>query len=45
MRILDVKYFILLPSVRDIGSALDELQWAALLRSTSVYEMYRKQDL
>ena len=44
-RILDVKYFILLPSVRDIGSTLDELQWAALLRSTSAYEMYRKQDL
>lgn len=44
-RILDVKYFILLPSVRDIGSTLDELQWAALLRSASAYEMYRKQDL
>jgi uncharacterized alpha-E superfamily protein len=44
-RILDVKYFILLPSARDIGSTLDELQWAALLRSASAYEMYRKQDL
>ncbi len=44
-RILDVKYFILLPSARDIGSMLDELQWAALLRSASAYEMYRKQDL
>jgi uncharacterized alpha-E superfamily protein len=43
-RILDVKYFILLPSPQDIGTALDELQWIALLRSTSGYEMYRKQQ-
>lgn len=41
-RILDVKYFILLPSIGDVGSALDELQWTALLRSASAYEMYRK---
>jgi uncharacterized alpha-E superfamily protein len=41
-RILDVKYFILLPSVQDIGTALDELQWIALLKSASAYEMYRK---
>jgi uncharacterized alpha-E superfamily protein len=41
-RILDVKYFILLPSVKDVGSALDEVQWIALLRSASAYEMYRK---
>ena len=39
-RILDVKYFIILPN--GIGSALDELQWIALLKSTSAYEMYRK---
>ncbi len=41
-RILDVKYFILLPSVKDVGTVLDELQWIALLKSTSGYEMYRK---
>lgn len=41
-RILDVKYFILLPSVRDVGTTLDELQWMALLKSASAYEMYRK---
>lgn len=41
-RILDVKYFILLPSIRDVGSTLDELQWMALLKSASAYEMYRK---
>lgn len=41
-RILDVKYFILLPSVHDVGSPLDNLQWVALLKSASAYEMYRK---
>lgn len=41
-RMLDVKYFILLPSVRDIGTPYDEIQWSALLRSASAYEMYRK---
>ncbi|MDB6054253.1 MAG: hypothetical protein JWN25_1776 [Verrucomicrobiales bacterium] len=41
-RILDVKYFILLPSVNDVGSAFDDVQWAAVLRSCSAFEMYRK---
>lgn len=41
-RILDVKYFILLPSVKDVGTTIDELQWMALLKSASAYEMYRK---
>jgi uncharacterized alpha-E superfamily protein len=41
-RILDVKYFILLRSVQDIGTAFDDLQWAAVLRSASAFEMYRK---
>lgn len=41
-RILDVKYFILLPSAAAVGSPLDNLQWIALLRSASAYEMYRK---
>jgi uncharacterized alpha-E superfamily protein len=41
-RILDVKYYILLPSVKDVGTTLDEIQWMALLRSASAYEMYRK---
>lgn len=43
-RILDVKYFILLPSVNFVGTALDELQWIALLKSASGYEMYRKRQ-
>jgi len=41
-RILDVKYFILLPLAHDIGSTIDSIQWAALLRSASAFEMYRK---
>jgi uncharacterized alpha-E superfamily protein len=41
-RILDVKYYILLPSVGDVGTTLDELQWMTLLKSASAYEMYRK---
>jgi uncharacterized alpha-E superfamily protein len=41
-RILDVKYFILLPQVEYIGTAYDNIQWAALLKSASALEMYRK---
>lgn len=41
-RILDVKYYILLPSVKAVGTPLDDVQWVALLKSASAYEMYRK---
>jgi uncharacterized alpha-E superfamily protein len=41
-RIVDVKYFILLRSVEDVGTALDDLQWAAVLRSNSAFHMYRR---
>ena len=41
-RILDVKYFLLLPAPSDVGSPLDDLQWAALLRSASGLEAFRK---
>ncbi len=41
-RILDVKYFILLPSAAEVGTPLDDTQWAAVLRSASAFEMYRK---
>jgi uncharacterized alpha-E superfamily protein len=40
-RILDVKYHVLLPSVDDVGGALDYYHWAALLRSVSSFETYR----
>jgi uncharacterized alpha-E superfamily protein len=41
-RILDVKYFYLLPSVESVGTPLDQIQWISLLKSASAYEMYRK---
>ena len=41
-RILDVKYYILLRSVEEVGSPIDDIQWAAMLRSASAFEMYRK---
>src|SRR5437868_1556190 len=41
-RIVDVKYFILLPKASDVGTTLDVTQWSALLRSTSALEMYRR---
>jgi uncharacterized alpha-E superfamily protein len=41
-RILDVKYFILLRSLSDVGTAFDDIHWAAVLRSASAFEMYRK---
>jgi uncharacterized alpha-E superfamily protein len=43
-RVLDVKYHILLPSTQSIGSPLDLVQWIALLKSVSAYDMYRKQN-
>lgn len=41
-RILDVKYFILLPSTTYVGSAYDQLQWSALLHSASATQMFRQ---
>ncbi|MGH7785368.1 MAG: alpha-E domain-containing protein [Candidatus Binatia bacterium] len=41
-RLLDVKYHLLLPDVSMVGSALDYYQWAALLKSLSGFEAYRR---
>jgi len=41
-RILDVKSFILLPKVEHVGTPFDNIQWAAVLKSVSALEMYRK---
>ena len=41
-RLLDVKYYLLLPTVEHVGSPLDQVQWSALLRSVSSLEMYRQ---
>jgi uncharacterized alpha-E superfamily protein len=34
-RILDVKYYVLLPSVSAVGSSLDNVQWETILRSVA----------
>ena len=41
-RILDVKYYMLLPSLSDVGTPYDDVQWSAVLKSVSGFEMYRK---
>jgi uncharacterized alpha-E superfamily protein len=41
-RVLDVKYHILLPGPEAVGSPVDLIQWSALLKSVSAYDMYRK---
>lgn len=41
-RILDVKYFLLLPTGQSVGSPVDDLHWSAVLRSVSGFEMFRK---
>ncbi|ALJ11686.1 alpha-E domain-containing protein [Sphingopyxis macrogoltabida] len=40
-RILDVKYYLLLPSVAHIGSSIDNVQWETILRSVSAHRAYR----
>jgi uncharacterized alpha-E superfamily protein len=41
-RIVDVKYHLLLPDASLVGSPLDYYQWAALLRSLSGFEAFRR---
>ncbi len=41
-RVIDVKYYILLTSTEAVGTPLDLMQWAALLKSVSAFDMYRK---
>lgn len=41
-RIVDVKYHIILPDLSMVGSALDYYQWAALLKSLSGFEAFRR---
>lgn len=40
-RTLDVKYYVLLPSISMVGSELDNKQWEAVLRSLSGIRAYR----
>lgn len=41
-RILDVKYFMLLPQADLVNTPIDNIQWMAVLKSASAFEMYRK---
>ncbi len=40
-RLLDVKYFVLLPKAEFVGGNLDNLQWTILLRSLSSFRAFR----
>jgi uncharacterized alpha-E superfamily protein len=40
-RILDVKYYVLLPSVLSVGSEVDNVQWESILRSVSARGGFR----
>ncbi len=40
-RIMDVKYYILLPTIMHVGSAQDNVQWEAILRATSSVRAYQ----
>jgi len=40
-RILDVKYYVLLPSLSHVGSNLDNAQWETILRSLGAERAYR----
>lgn len=40
-RILDVKYYTLLPSPSFVGSSLDNVQWETILRSVSAHRSFR----
>ncbi len=40
-RIIDVKYYTLLPSASFVGSTLDNVQWETILRSVSAHRSFR----
>jgi uncharacterized alpha-E superfamily protein len=40
-RIIDVKYYTLLPKASFVGSALDNVQWETILRSVSAHRAFR----
>jgi len=39
-RLLDVKYYVLLPTIDMVGGGLDNYQWTALLRAMSAHRAY-----
>jgi len=42
-RLLDVKYFLLLPGSEHVDSPYDSVQWGAVLKSVNALEMYRQE--
>ncbi|UDF03079.1 alpha-E domain-containing protein [Asticcacaulis sp. AND118] len=42
-RLLDVKYFLLLPRGEQVDSPYDNVQWGAVLKSVNALEMYRQE--
>lgn len=40
-RIINVKYYILLPSIKYVGSSVDNFQWTMMLRSISSYRAFK----
>ena len=40
-RILDVKYYVMLPSIAAVGSSIDNVQWETILRSVSARRGFR----
>ena len=40
-RIIDVKYYTLLPSASFVGSSIDNVQWETILRSVSAHRSFR----
>ena len=40
-RLLDVKYFVLLPKPQYVGGNIDNMQWSILLRSLSSFRAFR----
>jgi len=43
-RLIDVKYYYLLPQGQSIESSIELIQWIAVLRSTSAFEMYKRES-
>jgi len=41
-RVLDVKYHVLLPTLAQVGTPVDNAHWVAILKSCSGYEPYHK---
>jgi len=41
-RLLDIKYHLLLPSLREVGSQIDVNQWHSLLRTAGAYHAFRR---